>query len=95
MPRANRFGADVSGTDVFLGGPFHLQPAPGAASFLSGGAFGPEASLPGLLVGTFVGLLTIEAAHRRGRLAAIDEAPAARAIQASGDIPLVVDGDNP
>ena len=62
------FGAAVSGTDFFEGGPLDLIPAAGLPDYLSGGQFGPEASLAGLLVGSVVGALTLRLAWRRGRL---------------------------
>ncbi|MEA2999142.1 MAG: protease family protein [Sphingomonadales bacterium] len=61
------FGAAVSGTNEFAGGPLSLHPVAGTAQALSGGAFGPEASFAGLLVGTAVGLVTLHLAWRRGR----------------------------
>jgi membrane protease YdiL (CAAX protease family) len=64
------FGAAVSGTNDFAGGPFSLHPVVGTAQALSGGAFGPEASFAGLLVGTAVGLVTLHLAWRRGRFRA-------------------------
>ncbi len=44
------FGAAVSGTDLIAGGPLVTRPVQGASPLLSGGAFGPEASLACLLV---------------------------------------------
>jgi membrane protease YdiL (CAAX protease family) len=64
------FGAAVSGTSDFAGGPLMLQPAPGAPEALSGGGFGPEASLAGLAVGTAVGAALLYRAWQRGRFAA-------------------------
>lgn len=64
------FGAAVSGTNDFAGGPLSLHPVAGTAQWLSGGAFGPEASFAGLLVGTAVGLATLHLAWRRGRFRA-------------------------
>lgn len=61
------WGAPVSGTErtpsLFTG-----TPAPGAPEILSGGAFGPEASLPALVAGVSVGVLVLWLAVRRGRL---------------------------
>jgi membrane protease YdiL (CAAX protease family) len=72
------FGAAVSGTDGFAGGPLAVQPVAGIPDYLSGGGFGPEASLAGLIVGTSVGALTLWLAHKRGHFTAVDEwAPAA------------------
>jgi len=64
------FGAAVSGTGDFVGGPLSLHPVAGSAQWLSGGGFGPEASFAGLLVGTAVGLVTLHLAWRRGRFRA-------------------------
>jgi membrane protease YdiL (CAAX protease family) len=66
------FGAAVSGTGGFAGGPLSLHPAPGAPAILSGGGFGPEASLAGLAVGTAVGAWALHRAWRAGRFAALD-----------------------
>jgi membrane protease YdiL (CAAX protease family) len=60
------FGAAVSGTGGFAGGPLLLRPAAGAPPWLSGGGFGPEASFAGLLVGTLVGVAVLRLAARRG-----------------------------
>jgi membrane protease YdiL (CAAX protease family) len=60
------FGAAVSGTGGFAGGPLMLRPAAGTPQWLSGGAFGPEASFAGLLVGTLVGVAVLVLAARRG-----------------------------
>ena len=66
------FGAAVSGTGGFAGGPLSLTSTPGAPPLLSGGAFGPEASLAGLLVGTAVGAAALYRAYRNGRFAPAD-----------------------
>lgn len=59
------FGARVSGlTD--MGSLFVSAPASGASELLSGGAFGPEASLPAVLVGVAVAWATLSAARRQG-----------------------------
>lgn len=62
------YGAAVSGTSLFDGGPLNVEPVPGISEILSGGGFGPEASLAGLLVGTVVGALTLRLAWKRGTL---------------------------
>jgi membrane protease YdiL (CAAX protease family) len=67
------FGAAVSGTDGFAGGPLSTLPVPGLPEWLSGGEFGPEASFAGLLVGTLTGLVTLRLAWRKGRLAPASE----------------------
>jgi membrane protease YdiL (CAAX protease family) len=62
------FGASVSGTQA--GGHFFLATQrPGVPAWLSGGAFGPEASVAGLLAGTIAGVLLLLWARQR-RLAA-------------------------
>lgn len=62
------FGTAVSGTAL---GPAIAQSSPNAAvaEWLTGGAFGPEASLPGLLVCLAVGLVVVWMAWRRGQFA--------------------------
>nr|WP_246587147.1 type II CAAX endopeptidase family protein [Stakelama flava] len=62
------FGAAVSGTDGFAGGPLLTRPAADMPHWLSGGTFGPEASLAGLIVGTGVGAYTLWLARQKGRL---------------------------
>ncbi|MBB6368818.1 hypothetical protein FHR56_003999 [Xanthomonas sacchari] len=63
------FGAAVSGTDM---GPAVARSTvqAGMPDWLSGGAFGPEASLPGLLVCTVVGAIATWVAWRKGRFGA-------------------------
>ncbi|WP_184414097.1 type II CAAX endopeptidase family protein [Xanthomonas translucens] len=60
------FGAAVSGTAM---GPAiaHSSARAGAPEWLTGGAFGPEASLPGLLVCAVVGAIVTWRAWRAGR----------------------------
>ena len=60
------FGAAVSGTDF---GPAIARSTarPGFADYLTGGGFGPEASLPALFVGTAVGVLVLWMAWKAGR----------------------------
>jgi hypothetical protein len=61
------FGAAVSGGD--LGPAFATSTArAGYPEWLTGGAFGPEASLPALVVCTSVGLAALAAAWKLGRL---------------------------
>ncbi|MBR0553656.1 CPBP family intramembrane glutamic endopeptidase [Stakelama marina] len=62
------FGAAVSGTGGFAGGPLSTQPVPGVPEWLSGGAFGPEASLAGLIVGCGFGAWLLWLAMKRGVL---------------------------
>ena len=60
------FGAAVSGTS--FGPSIATSTArPGFADILTGGPFGPEASLPGLLVGTGVGVVVMVMAWKAGR----------------------------
>ena len=76
------FGAAVSGTGDIAGGPLALRPAPGVAELLSGGGFGPEASLPALIVSLLASALVLHAAWKRGRfsegVAEVDAAAARR-----------------
>lgn len=59
------FGADVSGVD--LGGHWlHAVPADGASWLMTGGEFGPEASLAAVVVGAAVGGLLLFWVWRRG-----------------------------
>lgn len=60
------FGAAVSGSDF---GPAvaHSTARAGFPDFLTGGAFGPEASLPALFVGTLVGAVVLWMAWKAGR----------------------------
>lgn len=67
------FGAAVSGgTGPFSGGPLLTRATPGVPEIFSGGGFGPEASLPGLLVCTAAGLSLLWLAWRRGQMAGAD-----------------------
>jgi membrane protease YdiL (CAAX protease family) len=63
------FGAVVSGVDLFVGGPFSSTPRAGAPDWITGGAFGPEASPVSVLVCGPVAALLLWLAWRRGRLA--------------------------
>lgn len=67
------WGAPVSGTErtpsLFTSGP-----KPGASEFLSGGAFGPEASLPCMIVGTAVAIVVLWWAWKKGNFKARAEA---------------------
>lgn len=62
------FGAAVSGIEP---GPAMARSTPnvGMPEWLTGGAFGPEASLPGMVVCLAVGLAVVWLAWRRGRFA--------------------------
>lgn len=69
------FGAAVSGTDF---GPSLMTSTArsGLAEWMTGGRFGPEASLPGLLVGTSVGVIVLFLAWKAGRFRKASPAPA-------------------
>jgi membrane protease YdiL (CAAX protease family) len=58
------FGARVSG-QTGSGSLFVSAPAPGAPELLTGGAFGPEASLPAVIVGLAVFLIVMAAVRRQ------------------------------
>lgn len=59
------FGAAVSGTDFGTGIAVSTARA-GFSPYLTGGAFGPEASVPGLIVGTTTGIVVLWMAWRAG-----------------------------
>lgn len=61
------FGARVSGLSDH-GSLFTSAPVAGASEIVSGGAFGPEASLSAMIVGSAVFVVVILAARRRGLL---------------------------
>lgn len=63
------WGAAVSGIAV-KESLFVSKPKPGAPEFLSGGAFGPEASLPAMIVGTGVAVVVLYWAWKRGNFRA-------------------------
>ena len=65
------FGAAVSGGDF---GPAIASSTarPGYPEWLTGGGFGPEASIPGLVVCTTVGLVVLAMAWRAGHFAGIE-----------------------
>lgn len=69
------FGAAVSGTD-FGAAIARSTAREGFPLWLTGGRFGPEASLPALAICTTVGLLTIGMAAKAGRFAKATPAPA-------------------
>jgi membrane protease YdiL (CAAX protease family) len=70
------FGAAVSGTSGFVGGPLLTRPVQGASDVLSGGGFGPEASFPCLVVCTAAGVGVLWLAARRGRLTPLADSAA-------------------
>lgn len=61
------WGARVSGTPV-TESLMLSSPKPGAPEFLSGGAFGPEASLPAMVIGTAAAVVTLWWAWKKGNL---------------------------
>ncbi len=61
------FGARVSG-NIEKGSFFQSGPTPGTPDLLSGGAFGPEASLSGIIVGLIVFVIVMAVARRRFRV---------------------------
>lgn len=71
------FGATVSGSVDIAGGPLVLRPVAGVHDMLSGGGFGPEASLAALVVSLVASAAFLLRAWRRGRFVAADERPGA------------------
>jgi len=63
------WGASVSGIPVVESW-LVSKPRPGAPEFLSGGAFGPEASLPAMVVGTLTAVLVLWLAWKKGNFKA-------------------------
>lgn len=57
------FGAPVSGSQGFDGGPLITEPRTGLSDILHGGGFGPEASLPALVICTAVGMFVLHRAR--------------------------------
>lgn len=66
------FGAIVSGTTEIAGGPLALHPTAGVPHVLSGGGFGPEASLAALVVSLAASAALLLVAWRRGDFIAED-----------------------
>jgi len=67
------FGATVSGITDIAGGPLALRPAHGIPDVLSGGGFGPEASLAALAVSLLASGALLFHALRLGRFVARDK----------------------
>lgn len=67
------WGARVSGIEV-KESLFLSAPKPSAPEWLSGGAFGPEASVPAMVVGTAVAIVVLSWAWKRGNFKARDAA---------------------
>ncbi|AJP71038.1 CPBP family intramembrane glutamic endopeptidase [Sphingomonas hengshuiensis] len=65
------FGAAVSGGSGFAGGPLATGPVAGVSPILSGGGFGPEASVPALVICTAAGVGVLWLAWRRGAMATV------------------------
>lgn len=66
------WGARVSGIPVEES--LYLStPRPGAPDWLSGGAFGPEASVPAMVIGTAVAVLVLHRAWKKGNFRARPE----------------------
>lgn len=63
------WGASVSGIPVVESW-LVSKPKPGAPEFLSGGAFGPEASLPAMVVGTLTAAVVLWWAWKKGNFKA-------------------------
>lgn len=61
------FGSTVSGLDKFAGGPLLTRPVDGIADFLSGGGFGPEASVAALLVSLAGSIICLGMAWQKRR----------------------------
>ncbi len=64
------FGSAVSGLDSFVSGPLRMHPAEGVTTLLSGGGFGPEASVAAFVVSLAGSLICLTLAWRKGRLQA-------------------------
>lgn len=60
------FGAAVSGTSEISGGPLALRPVAGVNEMLSGGGFGPEATLAALIISFLASAAFLLGAWRRG-----------------------------
>ena len=68
------FGAAVSGMTDIVGGPLATRAAPGVPEMLSGGGFGPEASLTALIVSLLASAGLLTWAWKRGCFTAADAA---------------------
>lgn len=67
------FGAVVSGTTDIAGGPMTMKPVPGVPDVLSGGGFGPEASVVALIVSLLASAAFLVRAWRLGSFGASTE----------------------
>jgi len=70
------WGARVSGIPV-RESLYLSAPRPGAPDWLSGGAFGPEASVPAMVIGTGVAVVVLHRAWKKGNLQARSETASA------------------
>lgn len=68
------FGATVSGMTEIAGGPLATRAAPGMPEMLSGGGFGPEASLAALIISLLASAGILTWAWKRGCFKAADQA---------------------
>jgi membrane protease YdiL (CAAX protease family) len=66
------FGAAVSGTSDIAGGPLAMRPVPAVPGWLSGGGFGPEASLVALVVSLLASAGILYHAWKHGHFTAAD-----------------------
>ncbi|MEQ1492603.1 MAG: type II CAAX endopeptidase family protein [Terricaulis sp.] len=66
------FGSAVSGLDFFAGGPLQTRPVEGFSNMLSGGEFGPEASLAALAVSLAASMICLGLAWKKGAFVAAD-----------------------
>jgi membrane protease YdiL (CAAX protease family) len=74
------FGAVVSGTGGVAGGPLQTRAARGISDLLSGGGFGPEASLAALIVSLATSAFFLRRAWRSGDFRAAEESGGSRPI---------------
>lgn len=61
------FGSTVSGLDSFVTGPLRMHPAEDAPTLLSGGGFGPEASVAAFVVSLAASAICLWLAWKKGR----------------------------
>ncbi len=66
------FGSTVSGLDFFAGGPLLTRPIEGVSTMLSGGEFGPEASVAALAVSLVASAICLGLAWKNGAFVAVD-----------------------
>ena len=72
------FGGVVSGLSNFPGGPLQTRPTQGVAEILSGGGFGPEASISALIVSLLASLLFLGLVWKKGRFSLIEDRHSAK-----------------